>query len=403
MDIYVARQPILDLNNHVYGYELLFRSGPENFFPNVDPDMATSKLIDNSLFIMGLEKLVSDRLAFINMTRSALLSQLVFLLPRDKCVIEVLETVEPDEKVIKACQEIKRCGYRIALDDFINKPSFEPLLALTDFVKVDFMQSNQKERQLYAKQMLSRGIRLLAEKVESPEDVQDGRTAGYSLFQGYFFCKPEIVKCQSLPEYKVNYIRFLQELSRPDLNLDEIESIIKQEISLSMKLLRMLNSAAMGLRHKITSIRHALVLLGERPLKKWANLIAFMTLGDDKPTELLATCLQRARFCESIGQKAHMVDRELDLFLTGMFSAIDAVLGRPIEELIRELALPWEIGKTLSGMETSLSPVYRLAIAFERVDWNLIAHLEKQIGIPGRSTAEAYNEAVLWSRQVFSI
>lgn len=154
---------------------------------------------------------------------------------------------------------------------------------------------------------------MLAEKVESPKDVQEGINAGYTLFQGYFFCKPEMVKSRSLPEYKVNYIWFLQELSRPDLNLDEVESIIKQEPSLSMKLLRLLNSAAMGLCREVTSIRHALLLLGETPLKKWATLIAFSTLGDDKPTELLATCLLRARFCETVGQKAHMAGRETRL------------------------------------------------------------------------------------------
>jgi len=403
MDIYVARQPILDPNNRLFGYELLFRSGPENFFPQVDPDMATSKLIDNSLFVMGLEKLVSDRFAFVNMTRSALLSGIVFLLPRDNCVIEVLETVEPDEQVVDACRDFKRHGYRIALDDFIHKPSFEPLLAMADFVKVDFMISGQEERHLYARQMIPRGIRMLAEKVENHEDVQDGIQAGYTLFQGYFFCKPEMMKSKSLPEYKVNYIRFLQQLSRPDLNLDEIESIIKQEVSLSMKLLRLLNSAAMGLRREISSIKHALVLLGEKPLKKWATLIAFTTLGDDRPTELLTTCLLRARFCETMGRKAHMADRELDLFLTGMFSAIDAVMCRPLEELIKEMSLPQEVGKTLSGEETPLSPIYRLVLAFERADWDSITLLVKQAGVTGQSAAEAYNEAVLWSRQVFSL
>ena len=397
----MARQPILDLNKNLYAYELLFRSGPENYFPCVEPDMATSKLIDNSFFVMGLEKLVSNRFAFINMTRSALLSGLVFLLPRDRCVIEVLETVEPDDQVIEACRDFKRRGYRIALDDFIHKPSFEPLLALADYVKVDFMSSSPKERLSYARKMIPRGIRMLAEKVEHPEDFQEGIKAGYTLFQGYFFCKPEMVKTKSLPEYKLNIIRFLQELSHPDLDFDEIESIIKQEVSLSFKLLRLLNSAAMGLQREVTSIRHALVLIGERPLKKWANLIAFSSLSDDKPTELITTCLLRAKFCETLGQKVHMKDREFDLFLTGMFSAVDVLLGRPLEELIEETFLPKDVARTLCGKDTPLYPIYRLALAFEGADWNLITRMTKQTGIPGQFAAETYREAMVWSRRVF--
>lgn len=403
LDVYVARQPILDSKRNVFGYELLFCSGPENFFPNVDPDMATSKLIDNSLFVMGLENLVFDKLAFINMTRSALLSDLVFLLPKENCVIEVLETVEPDDQIVSACKDFKREGYRIALDDFIHKPSFEPLLAVADFVKVDFISSKSKERQLYARHFIPRGLQMLAEKVETSEDVQEGLNAGYSLFQGYFFCKPEVVRGKTIPEYKINYLRFLQELSRPDLDFDELEEIIKQEVSLSMKLLRFLNSAAMGLRREVTSIKHALVLLGERPLKKWASLIAFTNLGDDKPSELLITCLLRARFCESLARQARMPERELDLFLTGMFSAIDAVLDRPLEELIEEMSLPEAIGKTLFGEETALSPIYNLALAFERADWDVITQLTKEIGVAEQAVPEAYQDAVLWSRGVFTL
>ncbi len=403
LDVYVARQPIFDPRKRVFGYELLFRSGPENFFPKVDPDMATSKLIDNSLFVMGLENLVSDKFAFINMTRSALLSDLVFLLPKDNCVIEVLETVEPDDQVVEACRNFKKEGYKIALDDFIHKPSFEPLLSIADFVKVDFISSKSKERKLYAQHFIPRGLQMLAEKVESHEDVQEGMNVGYSLFQGYFFCKPEVVKGKTVPEYKINYLRFLQELSRPDLDFDELEGIIKQEVSLSMKLLRLLNSAAMGLRREVNSIKHALVLLGERPLKKWASLIAFTNLGDDKPSELLITCLVRARFCEFLARSARMADRELDLFLTGMFSAIDAVLDRPLEGLIEEMSLSDEVAKTLFGEDTTLSPVFNLALAFERADWDSISHLVAQLKVSENTVSEAYKEAVVWSREVFSI
>ncbi|HNT35559.1 MAG TPA: HDOD domain-containing protein [bacterium] len=244
---------------------------------------------------------------------------------------------------------------------------------------------------------------MLAEKVESHEDVQEGMNVGYSLFQGYFFCKPEVVKGKTVPEYKINYLRFLQELSRPDLDFDELEGIIKQEVSLSMKLLRLLNSAAMGLRREVNSIKHALVLLGERPLKKWASLIAFTNLGDDKPSELLITCLVRARFCEFLARSARMADRELDLFLTGMFSAIDAVLDRPLEGLIEEMSLSDEVAKTLFGEDTTLSPVFNLALAFERADWDSISHLVAQLKVSENTVSEAYKEAVVWSREVFSI
>jgi len=364
--------------------------------------MATSQLIDNSLFIMGLDNLVGNRLAFINMTRTALLSQLVQLLPKDGVVIEVLETVEPDDEVIAACKEMKKQGYMIALDDFVHKPSFEPLLRLADFVKIDFITSKTKERQLYSKHFLPRGLQLLAEKVETHEEVQEALDLGYSLFQGYFFCRPEMVKGKTIPEYKINYLRFLQELSRPDLDFDELEGIIKQEVSLSIKLLRLLNSAAMGLRQRVTSIKHALVLLGERSLKKWASLIAFTNLGDDKPSELLLTCLLRARFCETIGKKANLGHSELELFLTGMFSAIDAVMNRPMAEVVDMVSLPEQVSKTLLGEETPFTPFYQLVLSYERAEWETVPELAASIHLTEQQIFEGYKESVQWAQQVFS-
>lgn len=403
MDVYIAQQPILDSRQRVYAYELLFRSGPENYFPKIDPDMATSSLIDNSFFVMGLENLVGNKLAFINMTRASLMRELAFLLPKDSVVVEVLETVQPDDEVIEACKELKKQGYRIALDDFVHSPSFEPLLQLSDFVKVDFMISKPLERQTYAKNFIPRGLQMLAEKVENHEDVKEAIYYGYSLFQGYFFCKPEMVKGKTIPEYKLNYLRFLQELSRPDIDFNQLENIFKQEVSLSVKLLRFLNSAAMGLRQEMTSIKHALVFLGERPLKKWASLIAFTNLGSDKPIELLFTCILRARFCETLGHKARMTSREMEMFLTGMFSAIDAVVDRPLNELLDEISVPEDVRKTLLGNGSPLTPIYNLVLAYERAQWDTITDLAKDARLTEQQISDAYKDALQWAQQVFSI
>ena len=262
MKKFVARQPIFDPHQKVYAYELLFRSGMDNFFDASDPDQASTSVIVDRLLLMGMEKLTGGDRAFINCTRNVLIKGYAALLPKDKVVVEILESVEPDDEVVGACLRLKRAGFMLALDDFIYEERLEPLLPLVDFVKVDFRETTERDRRALVEKLSPRGIKMVAEKVETRSELQQASEMGYTYFQGYFFSKPEIIVAKDIPGYKLNYLRVLQAVNQPEINLVELENIIKLEASLTYKLLRYLNSAFFGFRTEIRSIHHALALLG---------------------------------------------------------------------------------------------------------------------------------------------
>jgi EAL and modified HD-GYP domain-containing signal transduction protein len=399
VDVFIARQPIFDADEVVYGYELLFRSGPENFFPDFDPDYATSHLIHDSAFVFGQQSLTFGKKVFINVTRRALLADLVWVLPSDSVVIELLETVKPDVEVIEACKALKESGYLLALDDFVAVPGYEPLIELADFLKVDFLTTEPQARRQLAERYRSH-LRLIAEKVETFHLVREDLDVGYEYFQGFFFCRPEVISRRAIPSSKLAYLQFLREMSRPDLDFDELEQIIKRDPSLTVKLLRLLRSAAFGYGDRVNTVRQALIFLGERPMKKWASMIALHEIADDKPTELLMTCLARARLCELLAPPAGLTNRRHELFLVGMLSLIDAVVGHPMAELIDELGVSAGIRAGLFEDDCPLGRVRSLVVAHERADWDRLATVAADLGISESSIPSLYAEAVGWAGQV---
>lgn len=396
MDLFVARQPIFDRHRKVVAYELLFRSGLQNAFGNADPTKASRQMLDTTLLGFGLDALIGDKFGYFNATRDVLVNQHWSLLPRERTVIEVLETVEPDAEVVAACQAAKTGGYRLALDDFVFRPDYEALLKLTDVVKVDFLATRGAERQQLAQQFVPRGITMLAEKVENYEEYQAGLDAGYELFQGYFFCKPEMVTGKDVPAVKSNLLRLIQEINRPDVDFDNLERIIKSEVALSVRLLRYLRSAGFGWRHDIESIGQALRVLGESNTRKWASLVALTMIGEDKPAELITTSLVRAQLCEQLGIEANLPDRQSDLFLAGLLSTLDALLDKPMGEILSQLAITDEIRSALSGGDTALGETLQLAVSYDRADWERVAQLAPRMALPAPVLPIAYRHAVEW-------
>src|SRR6266516_4382848 len=287
MEVFVARQPIFDRLRNVFGYELLFRSGLENVFRHDDPDQATLKVINHSLFLFGLQELTAGTKAFINFTRDTLLSECATLLPKESVVVEVLETVEPDDDVVAACRSLKQAGYLLALDDFTMQSEANPLVGLADLIKVDFSLTNADERRYLVQTYTPRNIVLLAEKVESQEDFDQARAMGYSYFQGYFFSKPAIISGNDVPGFKLTYIQLLNEINKPEVDFKAVEDLIKREVSLSYKLLRYINSVAFSLRHRINSVGQALLLLGQSGIKRWGYIIVLADMGVSRPIELV--------------------------------------------------------------------------------------------------------------------
>ncbi len=404
MKVFVARQPIFDRWQWVIGYELTFRSGEKDFFADweADSEEATRSVISHTLHSFGLGELTHGKKAFINFTRSLLVQQVATLLPPYKLVVEFSETVEADEEVLQACKALKQAGYALALGDFVFRPGYEPLTALADIIKVNFLTTKGKQRQAISKRFLPPGIRLLAEKVETREDFNEGIALGYDYFQGYFFCRPEIVAREDVPGYKLNYLRFLTEVNRPDIEFDRLERLIKQDVALSVKLLRYINSAWFGLSRKVKSIRHALILLGLKRLRQWASIAAIASIGYDKPVELIVTCLLRAWFCERLAPFCGMVGHEDDLFLVGLFSALDALVGRPLDQLLEEVAVPEGVRYALLGNPNRLNMVYRLVLAYERGNWAAVTAISQSLGLDEKILPEIYEQSVQQINSIFA-
>ena len=401
MKKFVARQPIFDPHQKVYAYELLFRSGMDNFFDASDPDQASTSVIVDSLLLMGMEKLTGGDRAFINCTRNVLIKGYAALLPKDKVVVEILESVEPDDEVVGACLRLKRAGFMLALDDFIYGERLEPLLSLIDFVKIDFRETTEMDRKALVEKLSPRGIKMVAEKVETMSELHQASEMGYTYFQGYFFSKPEIIVAKDIPGYKLNYLRVLQAVNQPEINLVELENIIKLEASLTYKLLRYLNSAFFGFRTEIRSIHHALTLLGEEELKKWASLIAMAAMGADKPPELVVSVIIRAVFCESLAPRIGMMNRSNDLFLLGMMSLIDAVLDRPLPEILEKMPISHEIKEALLGGENRFRDVYETVIAYEAADWREFAEKARKLNLDEGIVPDLYLKSVEWAKNIF--
>ncbi len=402
-EIYVARQPIFDDRQQVVGYEILHRSGPQNVFVPIDPDVASSAGVENAMMSIGLEQLTGGRLAFVNVSRRVLLEETYTLLPADRTVLELLETVAPDDAVVDACRRLKHHGYRLALDDFTGQPGTEPLLELADIVKIDVLQSNSGQALRTLDALQRRGVQLLAEKVETQQMLSDTRAQGYDLFQGYFFCRPEMVRSKELSPSNLNAIRFLSEVCRPDVSFEALEDIFKHDVSLATRLLRYLNSAGVGWTHEIRSIYHALRLVGLRQLQKWGAILSVVTLSADGPRELASTALARAHFAESIGARTGPPGQTVDCFLTGLLSLMDAIVGRPIGEVLESMTVSESVRGALLGEATPLGEVLQLVVAYERADWPAVHSLGAARGLAAAELRGAYLGSVRWAAEALEV
>jgi EAL and modified HD-GYP domain-containing signal transduction protein len=401
MEEYVARQAVFDQRLRVIGYELLFRSGPENFFSGSDGDRASLRVIEQSLNTFGVGRLAVGGKGWINVTRRMLTEGVVSVLPARTTVLELLSSVEPGPEVLVACGAYKRQGYTLALDDYRSGPGRGPFLGLADILKVDFRTSEPQERSQIARSSERAGARLLAKKVETREEMLEAVGLGYTLFQGYFFCKPEILSRREIPAYKLSYLRFVGEVNRGEADFDELERLIRQDVALSVKLLRFINSAQFSLAVKVESIRQALALVGLAQMRKWVSLLAMAAMADDRPDELIVTSLVRAAFCEKLGDASGRTGSSNDLFLVGMLSLIDTVLGRSMTEILEDLPLSEAIKAALLDGTGEEGRILALAVAYERAQWDRIPALLAGGRIELEKIPRLYREAVAWADQIF--
>lgn len=392
MEVALARQPILNIDESIFAYELLFRPLSDN--NEFDGDKATARVVTDSLDMIGLKDITGDKRGFINFTESLLREEIPTILPRDKIGIEIIEDVGASPEVIRACKKLKEDNYILVLDDFTFQRDYVALLDLVDIVKIDFLNTTRKERKEIVEKLKNKDVKLLAEKVETREDLKEAREAGYSYLQGFYFHKPNIISGQSLPNYQINQIRLLNEVNKLEPNFERIEKIVKNDASMSYSILRIINSPYYELRFRVKSIKQAIVLLGLREFKKWLNLYIMRGLGIKKPRVLLNNSLIRAKFCEKIAILLDDEQRKLDYFTMGLFSLIDSILDRPIEKIIEELYLPDDIVDALLFKKGETGEVLKLITNYEKGNWESVDYFIDALKLNNSRVSRIYYQSV---------
>jgi EAL and modified HD-GYP domain-containing signal transduction protein len=393
---FVSRQPVFEPNRQVFGYELLFPLAT-NSSP-ADGDEGASRVLRDTLSVFGLQQLAEGHRAFIPFTTEALLQGYANLFPREQAVI-VPQNIGPAAGIFDACGKLKKDGYWIAANFPLADRRGEPLLDMSDIIKIDWQAVEPEARREHAARFSACGKRMLAERVETWQDYRDAISWGYTFFQGSFFCQPEVIASKELPPSRFAVMRLMAELGRARVNMESVEEIFKQDPPLALKVFAYLNSALFGRRFEVTSIRRAVILLGLTNLRRWVSMFALSDLSEGRPPELFRACLIRGRFCELIGGRAGLGRLEFDLFLVGLLSSIDAVLGRPLNELIEQLAVSENVRDALQGGDSPLRKVYSLVRAYEVGNWDVVAENARCLGVERERIVEDYMTSLRWAAE----
>ncbi len=395
----MARQPIFNKRKRIYGYELLFRDGMVNAFPDVDGDAATSRVLSTSFWSNDIERITGRRKAFVNFTEKMIIEKIPAMFPKKTIMVEILEDMEPNAAVVTACREMAKQGYNLVLDDFIYKPEMKPLLALARIVKFDFRASSIEEIKEAIKELAAYRVKLLAEKIETHEEFQQALNMGFEYFQGYFFSKPEILKSRDISPSKITLLNIMSEANREDFRITELEKFVSRDLSINYKLMRYINSAYFGMFKKVNSVKQTIVLLGMKEVRRFISLIAMAQLVSGKPDELIRASLIRARLCENLGKEA-IGKNGSELFTLGLFSFIDAILDDEMGNIMEDLPLSENIKKALTGGGGELADYLALVSCYETGDWEKVAILAAKIGLNEEKTPELYMDAVAWADSI---
>ena len=395
-NVFVGRQPIFDSNLNVYAYELLYRSTRDSTTSAgaVDGDQATTSTIINAFVEIGLGKLVRDKLAAINLTEQFLLEENKLPFSPKQVILEILEDVPVTPALIIAVKRLVEKGYVIALDDYLYNPAHAPLLELAKIVKIDLMALSDDELREHVRILKQYNVKLIAEKIETPQEYLYCRELGFDYFQGYFLSRPQIISAKSLPTNRLTVLNLLSVLHNPNSDTDDLTDAINTDVTTSYKLLKMINSAAFGLQRKIESIQQGVLLLGRRKLSTWASMLSMSSLSD-RPSEILRTAMIRAKMCELLAEKAK--ERETDRYFTvGLFSALDLLLQRPLPNLLEPLPLGEDIVGGLLYHRGRLGDVLCCVLAYEISDWSNV----KLSGLTTDDILVCNIEAVTWANGI---
>ncbi|MCK6207921.1 EAL and HDOD domain-containing protein [Bacillus infantis] len=395
MEVFVGRQPIFDIHQELFGYELLNRTGKENVYLQTDGDMATLEVLKNSFLSIGMDKLADGKKCFINFTEKLILNDIPTYFDKEAIAIEILEDIIPSSEILQACAKLKQLGYTIVLDDFVLKDENRAFLEYANIIKVDIIKTNIQDIGKILRELPNKDVKLLAEKVETREDFTIAKSLGFTLFQGYFFSKPVVINAKDVSSTLINqqHLYLLNKIDDPEPDIDEIAELVENDFSLTYKILRIVNSAAYHMRNKINSIKQAIMVLGLYELRKWVLLMAISDYKSAKDNETIKLSMCRAKFAESIGK---LKQRNIsEYFLLGLFSLIDTILERPMEEILVELPLTPEMQEALLGHKNEFALILDLLSSLER--GISINELSSFLNIPEDEIYRQYVEAIGWA------
>jgi c-di-GMP-related signal transduction protein len=403
MDTFVARQPIFDRRREVYGYELLYRSASDQAsFPGGSGTEATKQVVANTLISIGADKVLCGKRAFINLDHNLLIDDLYGTFSPDKVVIEILAATQVDEATIAACTKLYQSGFSIALDDFVPGSAAEGLVPFARVIKIDVRTTSRYVQQLLLRRSFPNECLLVAKKVETQEEYTWVREAGYDLFQGHFFAKPDVITGRDISPTKVTCLRLLRQVSEPEVDCKKTATLVKSDVGFSFKLLRYVNSALFNRRQGIESIDHAVVMLGTSGLRQWAAVAALPILALDRANELTINALVRAQFCDRVSALTGVPDNGA-AFLAGLFSHLDAMLDMPLEEALKLVGLSPPLVDVLMERETAGDPlrtIYRLVRDYEAGAWEAVLGSLARLNLKPEVLGRAYAESTFWTSQV---
>ncbi|MGL4752126.1 MAG: EAL and HDOD domain-containing protein [Aeromonadaceae bacterium] len=399
---FVARQPILDEHQRPVAYELLFRKGLSNSFPDISAEQATTLLIAEQFLSQPIQQLVGEHRCYINFPYSLLLNGLADALPREQVVIEILEDAEPDDKLFSCVKSLKEKGFRLALDDFTLDPRWERFLPYIDVIKFDFRLTSHTDMANYLNSHRHSHLTYLAEKVETQQEFNQARKMGFTLFQGYFFSRPEIVQRKTLSESQMTVMQLLKEVNSPELDYDRLEELLNRDLSLAYKLMRYVNNLRYRAADPITSFRHATVFLGQQEMRRFVSLVSATSGGENKSTELYRMSLIRGRFCELLSLHRHGWTDPAEAFLCGLFSLLEAILDQPFAEILEQIPLSDSIKQALLEKRGELAFYLAFVTDYEELHWDRLKLRASKIQLTEEQAINLFMEASKWADQVMA-
>ncbi|MDD2463673.1 MAG: HDOD domain-containing protein [Desulfobulbus sp.] len=395
MHVHIARQPIFDAHKKIFAYELLFRQSQGLQLGELSGDRATTSLLSTAFLTEGIEKISGNRPCFINFTQNLLLQEIAPTFPKNKIMVEILEDVVPTVEVVAACRHLSELGYILALDDFVYEKNLLPLIELANIIKIDYRLSTSSEIERMLHRLARFNLKFLAEKIETYDEYEHALKLGFHYFQGYFFARPESLRITEIASNKISLINLLAEINRQHTTVEKLEQIIGADVAISYKLLRYINSAFYHLLKEVDSIRQAIVYLGEREIRRFVTLVIVSELAADKPTELVRLSIIRARWCELLAENSPKQGQESsELFLLGLFSLIDAILDKPMKNIMAILPLSDQVKEALTLEEGPLAPFLQAMISYEQGHSKKCLHYLRLIKVNPDKVYDYYLEAV---------